>query len=843
VSRAAGLALLAAALLAGAVLAPAGPAPGASVPSPASVLGFRIGEDRKLADWDQIVGYFRRLDAASDRVRVDDVGQTTEGRAYLVAILTSPLNHARLDAIRRTNLRLADPRGLGEAEAERLVDEGRAIVSLNHGIHSTEVAGSLTAMETAYRLASGEDRDTLEILDRTVVVMLPSQNPDGTHKVAEWNRRTLGTPYEGADPPFLYHAYAGHDDNRDWYMFTQRETRLAVENVYEAWRPQIVHDLHQMGRKTARMFLPPYVDPWEPNVDPALRSAVAGLGSHVAARLTAEGRKGVLVQGIYDAWSPSRAYPHTHGGVRILSEAAGLRLASPVHVPFEDLEAGIGYDPRRASWNFPDPWPGGDWRLQDVVDYQLSATRALLQHAARHREEWLRLFLGVNRRASARTEPYAFVVPAGQRDGAAARKLLEVLATGGVELHLARGAFQARGRSVPAGSHVIRMAQPASAFAKTLLETQRYPDMRPPAGGPPHKPYDVTAHTLPLLLGVEVVTAAEPFAADLERVAQITGPEGRIEGRGRFLALGHKSAEMRALGRLLRAGAPVRWATEAFADGGRRFEAGTLLVPASARARLAPVVRELGLVARGVDALPPSLALRQPRVALYQSFVPSMDEGWTRFVLETWAELPYVSVHDRDVRRGGLAARFDVLVLADQKAEEILKGHAPGALPDEYCGGLGPEGAEALRSFVEDGGTLIALNRATAFAVEQLALPVANVLAGDKELSAPGSILRVSVDASNPIAHGLDDPSIVWFEDSPAFEVRSGRVVARYVEESPLLSGFLLGGERLKGRAALAEVPRGRGRVVLFGFRPQYRAQSWATIPALLNAVYLAAAR
>ena len=841
-ARVAVLPALAAALAVWASGAPAGPA-ATGIPSPEAVLGFRPGEDRKLADWDQILGYFRRLGAASDRVLVRDVGRTTEGRPFLVVIITSAANQARLEEIRRENLRLADPRGLAEDEAARLVAGGKAIVALHHGIHSTEVAASLTALETAHWLAASQDPGTLEILDRTVVVMLPSQNPDGTQSVAEWHRRTVGTPYEGADVPFLYQKYTGHDNNRDWYMFTQRETRLTVEHVYEAWHPQIVHDLHQMGRRTARMFLPPYVDPWEPNVDPALVAAAAGLGSHVAARLTAEGKKGVLVHGIYDAWSPSRAYTHTHAGVRILSEAASARLASPLDVAFDDLEAGIGYDPKRASWNFPDPWPGGTWRLQDIVDYQLSATRALLQHAARHREEWLRLFLDVSRRAVARSEPFAFVVPADQRDPAAARKLLEVLRTGGVELHRAQGPFEAEGRSFAAGSHVIRMTQPASAFAKTVLEVQRYPDIRPEAGGPPQKPYDVTAHTLPLLMGVDVVTARKPFAAELAAAGTLAAPEGRVDGRGRFLALGHKTAELQALARLLRAGVPVRWALEAFADAGRRFEAGTLLVPAEARGKLEPIVRQLGLTARGVDASPRCLVLRKPRLGLYQSWRPAIDEGWTRFVLETHAELDYVTLHDEALRRGSLAARFDVLVLPDQKPDDILKGHAPGELPERYCGGLGREGVAALEAFVRDGGTLVALNAAAIFAVEQLGLPVRNVLEGDKELSAPGAILRVALDESSPLAHGLDNPSIAWFEDSPAFEVRSGRVVARYADQSPLLSGWLQGGERLKGRAALVEVPLGRGRVVLFGFRPQYRAQAWATIPALLNAIYTSAAR
>ncbi len=265
---------------------------GAVPPSPESFLGFRVGEDRKLADWTQAVAYFHALAAASPRVRVEDVGKTSEGRPFLVVTITSEANMARLEEIRLQNLRLADPRGLGDAEAESLVANGKTIVALNHGIHSDEVAASQTALETAYTLATAEDAATRQILDETVILMLPSHNPDGMQRVTEWYRKTLGTPFEGEDPPFLYQKYTGHDNNRDWYMFTQAETRLTVEHLYDRWHPQIVHDLHQMGYRGARIFLPPYLDPWEPNVDPALRTAVAALGSYMAAVLTGEGKAG-----------------------------------------------------------------------------------------------------------------------------------------------------------------------------------------------------------------------------------------------------------------------------------------------------------------------------------------------------------------------------------------------------------------------------------------------------------------------------------------------------------------------------------------------------------------------
>jgi len=826
------------------------PASGAEVPSPESFLGFRVGEDRKLADWTQAVAYFRALAAASPRVRVDDVGKTTDGRPFLVVTITSEANMARLDEIRGQNLRLADPRGLADADAERLIAGGKTIVALNHGIHSDEVAASQTALETAYSLATAQDPATRQILDETVILMLPSHNPDGMQRVTEWYRKTLGTPFEGEDPPFLYQKYTGHDNNRDWYMFTQVETRLTVEHLYHRWHPQIVHDLHQMGSRGARLFLPPYLDPWEPNVDPALRASVAALGSYVAAVLTGEGKAGIVTEGVYDAWSPSRAYPHTHGAVRLLSECASVRLATPLDIPFADLETGTGYDPKRASWNFPMPWGGGPWRLRDIVDYQLSATRAILEHAARNREYWLRSFLGVNRRASARRQPYAFVVPRAQSDPLATSRLLDVLRTGGVEVRKARAPFDALGQTFAAGSHVVLMAQPASAFAKTLLERQQYPDMRQYPGGPPARPYDATAHTLPLLMGVDVRAVESPFAADLELSAETPVEPGAVEGRGTILALGHGTGDMIALGRLLRSGVAVRWALEAFGDRGRRFEAGTLLAPSSARPALQRMAVDLGLSVRSVDGAPRSLRLRKPRVGLYQSWVPAVDEGWTRFVFEHDLGVDYETIHDADVGKGGLGARFDAIVLPDQLPKEIVEGHPAGRLPEEYTEGMGEEGVARLKAFVQDGGTLVALNSASRLVVEDFGLPVKDALParGDRRavdtdgVYAPGAILRVSVDEGAPLAHGLGPSVSIWFESSPAFELSGGKAVARYTDDNPLLSGWLLGGERLKGKAALAELPFGKGRVVLFGFKPQYRAQSWGTYVALLNALYLSAA-
>ena len=840
---------------------------GVSLPSPESALGFPLGQDRTLADWDQIVTYLQRLDAASPRMRLETVGTTTEGRPFLVAVISSERNIERLEEIRRDHLRLADPRGLDAEEAARLLERGRMVVVLTHGIHSTEVAGPQTALETAWLLASTQEPELLEVLEETVVLLVPSQNPDGTQKVTDWYRRTLGTPYEGSGCesgcrlPFLYHHFVGHDNNRDWYTFTQQETRLALEHVFHRWHPALLHDVHQMGTRGPRLFVPPYMDPWEPNVDPALRAGSGAVGMYVASTLTAQGKKGVAVHALFDAWTPSRAYPFTHGGLRILSETAGGRLASPMEVTPDQLEAGPGVNARNPSWNFPAPWPGGLWRLRDQMDYQMAATRALLTYTARQRRQMLAAFLDVNRRAIAPRRPYAFVIPAAQHDPAVAARMLQILRDGEVELHRTRAPLTVNGRTVPAGAHVVLLQQPASAFATTVLERQQYPDLRISPGGTPRRPYDATAHTLPLLMGVEVLIAEAPLAADLALVEAPPMTPGTVRaGRGRWLAFAHTTSGLVAATRLLRENVPVRWTLAAFSEGAVAFPAGSLLVPASARARVAALARELALDVRPVRNAPASAVMRLPRVGLYQSWVPTMDEGWTRFALEKQLGLPYRTLHDADVRAGGLRGRLDVIVLPDQGAAQILEGNPAGSLPPEYVGGLGKEGVAALRAFVEEGGTLVAVDSASRFAIEQLRLPVRDALAqwtrpgrrespeapveqGAAQFYAPGSLLEAQAAADDPLVHGAEPSVAVWFESSPAFaaEGDAARIMLRYPARNPLLSGWLIGPEKIQGLGALAEVPLGRGRVVLFGFRLQYRAQSWGTYVLMLNALFTSA--
>src|SRR5216117_2616915 len=700
------------------------------IPTPRSVLGFEPGDDRKLADWPTLVRYYQALASASDRMRYRELGHSTLGAPMIALVISSPQNLRALDRYRELNAKLADPRGFKTAkEAEDVLRGGKTIVLITAGIHSTEVGGHLSPAVLAYRLASDTSLATRAILDNVILWLVPSLNPDGVSIVTRWYNRTLGTTAEGTDPPELYHHYAGHDNNCDWYAFTQVETQLLVDGVN-------------------------------------------ALGTAMAWALAGQGKTGIVINAVYDAWTPARAYQHYHGGVRILSEAASANLASPIDLPADQLATrGRGFNPRERSWNFTNPWPGGRWTLRDIVTYQTDGAYALLENAARYRDRWLANFLTIEGRAVRGWKgwPYAYVLPRQHQDSVGLATLLGILHRGQVEVRTALHPVAVGGQRFPAGSYVVVLRQPYAGFAKTLLEPQRYPDLRLYPGGPPLPPYDVTAHTLPLLMGVTAVAARDSLRIGLSAPVEPPAASPGYPGFG------------------------------------------------------------------GPEA---------PRVGLYRSYAAPIDEGWTRWVFDTW-KVPYVSVVDSVVRAGKLREHFEVIVLPDQSPHELFDG-LPRQYPAPYAGGLGQEGVEALRQFVTDGGTLVALNDASRFAVEHLLLPVRNVLesVADDEFYAPGSIFRLELDPSDPIARGMPAQSVAWYESGPAFEVldsSAARVVARYPADADkvLLSGWVLHPERVAGRGQLVEAKLGTGRVVLFGFRPQYRGQSIATYPLLFNSLRL----
>ena len=810
----------------------------ASAPArPADVLGFEPGTDSMLANWKQVSGYMNALAQQSPFVRVDTLGKTTEGRPFLLMTITAPANQQRLAEIKRAQALLADPRGLSDTSLTEIRRNQPAVILISNNIHSDEIGSSLMGMTLAYRLVS--DPDLRRLLDSVVVLMIPSMNPDGLDTMVSWYRRYKGTRYEEGRLPWLYHKYVGHDNNRDWFMLTQVETRLVTRMLYREWFPEIVYDVHEQGTKGERLFVPPFLDPVNPNLDPALVAGMNLVGAQMASALYDAGMTGVAHQQSYDLWwhGGFRSTPTRHNMIGVLTEAAGTNLGSPITIPFDSLR-----QPQRGV-NYPAPWPGGTWHLGDIVRYELIASEALVRLAARDRLQVIDRFVGLGRRAvdaGMAGNPFAYVLPSppDQRDPESWTTLANVLAAGGVEVWRAAEPFSAGGRTYAAGSLVVLMAQPYRAHAKDLLEPQAY---TPVADRPP---YDVAGWTLPFTMGVRAEVVNAPFNANLVKVDSVVPAPGRIEGSGEIFILKNRTnAESRAIAQLLAAGQSVAIAGDSLIVRGPR-----------ARAILSEQAARHGFPVRAVRTAPVDMQKvnwqRLPRIGLYQPWTADIDEGWTRWLFEQYG-ISYATLHDADIRKGGLRRRFDVIVLPDIDETSLIRGVDSTRIPLQYAGGIGETGANVISAFVRGGGTLVCLDGSSNFAITRLNLPVVNVLAGEAsgpqvlQFYAPGSIFGVVLggveEPRSPVTLGVPDSLKIYFANSAAFTVSApARALATYPAQ-PLRSGYARFQERLEGKAALVEAPVGSGRVILFGFRPQFRGQTHGTFKLLFNAVLLAA--
>jgi len=418
------------------------------IPSPEEFFGFSMGTAEKLARWEQIVEYFELIDDNSERVQVTRVGDTTLGNPYLSIAISSPENMRDLPAHQERAKRLARGHGLDEDSARELA-QGPAIAMLHHNIHSTEIASSQTSVQLVYELATATDAETMEILDGTITVLLPSGNPDGQIMVVDWYNENLGTDFEEASMPWLYHYYAGHDNNRDFFFGALAETRHWFNQVFDVWQPQVYLDQHQMGSTGPRMFVPPFPDPQSPDIAPLMYQELRLLGGGIATDLAAEDKSGVLTGAMYRIYGQEGALNgRFHGIVSLLTETASARIASDIEVEQSELDQAARRmgQPYEFSVSFVDPWPAGTWRLQDIVDYQMIAARAFLKQTARYAADFqLNRWRMVQDAIETADEdgPYAWLVRLDQSDPLAAADMVERLRWQGIEIYRAGDEFAA----------------------------------------------------------------------------------------------------------------------------------------------------------------------------------------------------------------------------------------------------------------------------------------------------------------------------------------------------------------------------------------------------------------
>ena len=855
------------------------------VPTPESVLGQRVGADFFLATFEESIDYFQQLDAASDRLELREVGRTSFGRPVYIALISSAENLRNLDRHREIALRLAHPRGLTDAEAGALADEGRALVHIDGGLHATEVATGQHTIQLAYDLVTGDDDPEIAaILDNVILILWPSINPDGQTMVAEWYRSNLGTPYEVSSAPFLYQKYIGHDNNRDGYMINQVESRMATR-VAREWEPQILYNHHQSSPFPTRIWIPPFAEPISPHVHPLMWRTVNLIGMSMSQALEERGQKGATHMGTgFDNWYPG-FMDHAnnfHNVASFLTETGLYRYATPGFYTIQD------FPPRtrelRPESLYSSPWEGGWWRLRDAVDYMLTASISVLDFAAKYRRDVLYNRYQAGRDIIAQyTEgpPYAYFIPQEQRDPVAAVEMLRRLAYNGIEVHQLSEAVTHDGISHAAGTWVIAMDQPFANFVRQLFAVQDYPDLRQYPEGPPDQPYDVSGWTLPYLMDVRVIEAASPLGdgvrgamvglgddggaggamvawdAEVDDASPFDSPTGvgfdnhpvaaaivplpgSDAGGGALYIDPAQNNAFKALNRAWAAGGQVRFVPGTAGEEGAAGSSGHYVVSGLSGSARGDLVSSLHLRAaeRGGSE---GVRLPQPRIGLYRPWNASMDEGWTRWLLEMY-DFDFTSLYNPDILAGGLRDRYDVIVIADMGGGQILNGFAKGSVPPRYEGGIGGRGVRELDAFIRAGGTLVTLNNASMFAIQQFHLPVRNVTTDleSADYFMSGSIVEMEVDPSHPIMSGMSERAKVVVERSPVFTTEEGfegAVLAKYSGEgSPLLSGYLLGEEHLQGYAAALDVAHGDGRVVLLGMRPQWRAQPFGNFRILFNA-------
>jgi hypothetical protein len=846
--------------------------------TPEAFLGFKVGTDKKPVDYAQIRAYFEKLDQESPKLKLLTIGETTLKKPMIMAVITSEENMAKLDRYREITHRLRDPRPTSVDEARKLAKEGKAILLICCSIHATEIAASQMSMELAYNLVAGKTPfDAKKVLDDVIVLLIPSSNPDGNQMVVDWYKKYLGTKYEAGSMPWLYHYYAGHDDNRDFYMLNLPETRNITKVLYQDWLPQIEIDEHQAGSTGARLFLPPYMDPPIPNVQPLLWRGVNLLGASMCYDLQKNGKSGVVNGRSYTGWYIGACDDTVwlHNVIGILSEMASVRLASPIFI--EPNEISRSYYEKRMD--FLDPWPGGWWRLRDIVDYELTYSQSLIRAASLLKEDFLFNFYQMNKNSIEnvdRHQPYAFVIPARQHDYLTMLKMLDVLVLGGVEIQQAKADFVADGKLYGAGSFVVKMAQPYKPYAWALLEKQKYPDIRQYPGGPPEPPYDNAAWTLPLQMGVACDQVDNPFEAKLEKIAKVPYPAvPPNQGGGAYIVLNSQlNASYPMAFALLKGNSEAYRTKTKTMKKGLEIPAGSFIIKNSAEIKktLPALLEKYHMTVIDLDdaADIAKAPVKFHRVGLYQSWRGNMDEGWTRYVFDDLG-IPFKTLHNEDIKgtkekKIDLRADYDVIVFADENANTI-KGDrgagarggpaAPGApagggprggastTPPEYQGGIGQEGVDALKAFVEKGGILVTLNQACGLPMQEFEVPARNAIQSlDRtRFFCPTSILKILVDNETPIGYGMPKEAGAMFVNSLAFDTSNPpyewdrKVVATYPDDEVLMSGWLLGEDAIARKACVVDTTYMDGHIILIGVRCQNRAQSHGTYKFLLNAL------
>lgn len=830
------------------------------LPSPEQYFGFQMGADRKLAHWNDLVKYYNQLGEKSPRMNVVNMGKTTLGNPFLALYISSPENLAKLDDYKKMNARLSDPRQVPQAEINDIIANGKAVIVQSFGLHSSEVAAAQTAAEFTHDMLTRNDDEMKRILDNVITIVIPCFNPDGEIMITEWYRKYVGTEYEAASLPYLYHHYIGHDNNRDAFMQNTAESVYGAQIMFREWMPQAYVDHHQMGAYGARLYVPPYAEPIRPDGDPLVWREMSWYGAHIAYKEEENNKAGVVNAAIYSGWGHFGFHWITpfHNIAGMLTESASARLATPLYVHPDQLEGNIHGMPKyEAQTSFPNPWPGGWWRVRDIVEQQKIAALAIADIAARNKETVLKnAYLKATRQTQrgADGEVKAYVIPATQNDVLTTQKLINVLLGQGVEVKRINTTMTHEGKVYGEGSYFVSMEQPKQGVIRWLLGRTFYPDNEytRDRDNNPIRPYDMSTDNVAEYMGVRVDPVKSKIEGNFPTVTAVIKPTGQVtKGKFGYVLEGKANDSFTALNLLWNNKANVRRVTKA----GNGLEAGDFVVASIADNTANQIAKQTGVNFRALesDVTADTKPVNRQRIALFQRYLGgNMDEGWTRLLLEKF-EFPYTTLMDKELKAGELDKKYDVIILPDDNIARMtgeglgdFSGNRPDAFPPEYRSGFGQQGVNALKDFVEKGGTLLTFGQAGELAIEKFKLPIRNVLKGvpDKTFWSPGSTLHMLFDNSNPLAYGMPATGLGLFvggndvyEVIPSDRNHLVERIVTYPKRDLLQSGWLLGEQVIAEKAAMVAVGMGQGKVVMIGFRPQHRVQTHGTFKLVFNSL------
>jgi hypothetical protein len=841
------------------------------VPSPKDVLGHHIGAPKQLTYYADVLRYYDTLAAHSPRVKVLRIGKTEEGRDSVIVFIGSEDSIAHLDDERQNLARIADPRGLTDAQAHDLIAKTKPIYTLSGGLHSAELGPPEMLMELAYRLVTEDSPLIQKIRDNVLVAIMPVADPDGRDRSIDWYfahnvditnyEKMSGVPYWG--------KYTKHDDNRDINY-----AGLANQNFlrwYLEWHPPIMHDLHE---SVPFLYIYSGQAPQNPLWDPIVYGELPMLANWDMSQLTKYGMPGVWNHGYVDAWSPGYVaiMATNHNGLMRFYEIFGnagattmqRTIAPPSSPAIQGGGGGGGFgDMTKRQWFRPNPpYKEVLWSMRNNTNYAETGVLNSLEFVSTFPQVILENFYTKSRNAltaGAKDAPYGFILPADQEDPTRVAFVIHILRMQGIEVGRAKAAIKLSDGSYPLGSLIVKTNQPYGPFAKTLLEKQTDPD-------PDLTTYDDSAWTMSLMTNT-VIKPTDDIAVQalaVDPIDQYT-PQGTLKdlpAAAVYAVPDHGSPSMVTLRYGLN-DVSIQIAEKPFTAAGVTFSAGTFLVPTTAASTLKPLAAKLGLDVVALAAAPKVAAhdATLPRLAIFSTWAGTQDVGWVRYTFDQY-QVPYDLIFKERVLQGNLAKDYDLILIPNQVRSakalivDIPKEDKPlsyeksdkfkflgdyGSSPD-ISGGLGAAGVVEFQKFVEAGGLLITLGTSSTFPVEYGLAPTIDTSTPAGKFYAPGPIVDADIlRPDNPIFYGYSTKTVpVRYANGPLFrlteEMDKNDVLMRFPGgEKSVLSGLFNGADEIKGRAAIIVTPAGKGQVVLFATNPIWRWQNLGEYRMLFN--------